>query len=121
MPVDTDSGVWRAAEERTSTRAEILGFLRSNPDRAFSVGEIAAEVVGIDPEVDLEGLDPGADEAAVAAAVRRAIQVGALRAVLEGHLSALVYAGEVQVRDVPAGRLGTDAGEGTVPCYAVAD
>ncbi len=115
MPVDTNSEVWTAGEPERSTRTDILEFLQSSPDMAYSVPEISEAVLGVDLEATVSEtgeLGPVIERLITAESSREG-----LRAVLTVHLSTLVYEGHAEVREIPNRELGAEPSEGTTPFY----
>jgi len=119
VPVDTNSEVWSAGEPEQSTRTAILEFLRSNPNRAYSVPEVSEAVLGVDLEATVSEtgeLGPVIERLITAESSREG-----LRAVLTVHLSTLVYEGHAAVREIPNGELPGESTEGTTPFYTAGD
>jgi len=95
--MDTNSDVWNSASPETSTKTEILNFLKENPNRAFTAEEISREVLNADFEIDIPEQELPIEEM-----LGRAISSTQFSAYTEGfvksHISALVYEGKVEVR-----------------------
>jgi hypothetical protein len=103
MPVDTDSDLWDSASPKASTKTDILEFLKSNPNQAFTAEEVSREVLDADFEIDVPQETLPAGEM-VAHAISSVHFSSYMEAFVTTHLSALVYEGEVEVRVIPTER-----------------
>ncbi|WP_324757135.1 hypothetical protein [Haloarcula montana] len=100
MPVDTESDKWNSASAKNSTKANILDFLKSNPDQAFTPEEISLEVIDSDFELDIPEENLPIEEM-LGVVITRTQYTVYTEAFIKTHLSSLVYEGEIEVRVIP--------------------
>lgn len=105
MPIQTSSDEWTSAEAYDRTKhSQVLAFLRERPDRAFSPGEIAAEVYDTSALVAAEDHDASETAEAIARAAEGAEEnANRFAAILHVTvaLEFLLDAGLVDARYVP--------------------
>lgn len=112
MPIGTDSVDWRSGETADAARTKLLGFLRYNPDRAYSVYDLGRELFDADFETRTDGI--GDDVGEFGEYVGERINDEANKVYLDALLDDLVASGEVEKRWV-------SGDEGNLAYYTIAD
>lgn len=115
MPVSVESQEWRNAEKENSTRESILNFLSNHPDQAFTIDELTDEILGMNLELKIPEEELGLGELIGEGIVESRDKAHA-EAFMTSHVSALVYSGDVEVREI---KMEVDDSEVSIPHYTI--